>query len=129
MVWQNNVTRQTPVGNIAAIPASVGLAYIVTGASFLAAGGKRYGLTTTSGAITVTLPTVASNLASGLSIEVRDVARDANANHITLTANNADQIVFGAVTATNQTISTAGAIVTLIPYAANRWRAMLTASA
>lgn len=122
-IVQAGVTRQAPASALAgSIPS---LSYTIQTVSFTAAVGGRYGLVTSAGPLTVTLP----GYVIGAGIEVSDVSKDANVNHITLASHAGDQIVLVTTTATNQTISTAGAVVRLVCYAANRWRALLIASA
>lgn len=120
---QSGVTRQAPAS---AISSSTGtLAYSIQSVSFTAVSGVRYGLVTSTGAITVTLP--AASVGSG--IELSDVSHQADLHHVTLTANGSDNIVYQATTASSQTIATAGAVVRLICYAAATWRALLIGSA
>lgn len=120
---QNGVTRQAPVN---AIPGTVAaLSYSVKQIAFNATAGGRYALVTSVGAITATLP--ASSL--GAAVLLADVSKNAQTNHITITAVSPDQIVYGAATATNQTVSVNGAVVTLVCYATNRWRALVQATA
>lgn len=120
---QSGVTRQVPVSAVAAAPTA--FAYAIESASFTGVWGSRFGLNTSTAAITVTLP--AASISNAM--EVADLNKNANTNHITLTATSPNQIVLGATTATNQTISVNGAVIRLVCYATNRIRALLIASA
>lgn len=120
---QNGVTRQTPVNSVPGTVAA--LSYSVKQIAFNATAGGRYALVTSVGAITATLP--ASSL--GAAVLLADVSKNAQTNHITIIAVSPDQIVYGAATATNQTVSVNGAVVTLVCYATNRWRALVQATA
>lgn len=121
-IVQNGATRQVAVSVIAGTQS---LSYTIETASFAATAGVRYGLLTSSAAITATLPAAVL----GNAIEIADVTKQANVNHITLSAHAGDSIVYQTSTAASQTIATPGAVVRLICYAANTWRALLIASA
>lgn len=120
---QSGVTRQAAISSITG--SALGFAYTIQSASFTAAWGNRYGLVTGTAAIGVTLPAASI----GNVIEADDVSKNAQTNHITLIATSPNQIVYGAATATNQTISVNGAAIRLICYATNRIRALVIASA
>lgn len=122
-IVQSGVTRQAPAS---AISSSTGtLAYSIESVSFSATAGVRYALLTGTGAITVTLP----QAAIGNGIELADMNHKADVNHITLSAHSGDSIIYQASSAGTQAITTPGAVVRLVCYAANTWRALLIGTA
>jgi len=78
-------------------------AFTPESASFTAAVNNTYGLTTSSGAITVTLP--ASPGAGGGSILVADISADAYTNNVTITPNGSDNLYICNSTGTLNTLT------------------------
>ena len=73
----------------------------------------RYGLQTSTGPLTLSLPPVAS-LGQGDWIDLYDVDFNANVNSVTITAAGSDMIALYGSSAASQVLSVAGVKVTLV---------------